>query len=393
LEAQKIKDGLYWVGALNPNLRVFDIIMYTPHGTSYNSYFIKAEKTVLIDTVYRKFTQSLVDRVGSLTEPQDIDYIVANHTEMDHSTALANLLKLAPQATVVSTAAGAKFLKNILNADFKSMIVKDNDTIDLGNKQLKFITVPFWHWPDTMFTYLVEDKTLFTCDGFGSHFCDERLFDDKVDDFSEDFKLYYDVIMRPFRRKIAEGLKKIEDLEIEIIAPSHGPVLRTNPSKYIKLYEEWSHPKEERTVLVFYDSIYGNTRQMAEEIGKGVSAQNMRVKLLEASKINLEKAKEEVEKAEGLMFGSPTINNDAVKPIWDIISTFFDVETKGKKGAAFGSYGWSGEAVKLIEERLKGLHINIPVPGLRVNFTPDQSDVKACFEFGKNFAQTLETGH
>jgi flavorubredoxin len=248
----QITDRLYWVGILNPGLRYFDFIP-TRFGTTYNSYLIAADQPALIDGVFRKYTELYLGKIGNYLSPDRLAYYVINHTEPDHASGVAAVLDAAPQITVVGTDTAIEFLKHILNRDFRSHAVADNEVLDLGDHHLKFLRVPFWHWPDTMFTYSVEDRALFTCDGFGAHFCDERVFDDKVDDFSSEFYDYYNHIMRAFAPRIIAGLDRIAGLPIEIIAPSHGPVLRTNPQRYIQSYRNWATPatEERKRIAIF----------------------------------------------------------------------------------------------------------------------------------------------
>ena len=392
MQTLEVKKGIHWVGVLNATLRVFDVVFETRFGTTYNSYLILAEKPTLIDCVHEKFTPEYLDKLRSLINLKDICYIVVNHTEMDHSGALGHLLKEATNAQILSTKTASLFLKNILHRDFKEKIVEDGEEISLGNKKLKFIHAPYWHWPDTMFTYLEEDRILFPCDGFATHFCDERLFDDRVDNFVEDFRHYYEHIMGPYRKKVLEAIEKLKNLDIQLIAPSHGPILRTDPRKYINAYKDWSTPKKDtgkKQILIYYASMYGNTKKMAEAVAKGATTVNIEVKLIDAANASPEFMRCEIECADGILFGSPTINGDALRPLWDIIDIMFSVNVKGKKCATFGTYGWSGEATRLMEERLKGLKLNVVQPPLKVNFVPTDEDLRKCSIFGYEFAKSL----
>ncbi len=392
MQTLEVKKGIHWVGILNATLRVFDVVFETRFGTTYNSYLILAEKPTLIDCVHEKFTTEYLDKLRSLIDLKDICYIVVNHTEMDHSGALGHLLKEATNAQILSTRTASLFLKNILHRDFKEKMVEDGEVISLGNKKLKFIHAPYWHWPDTMFTYLEEDRILFPCDGFATHFCDERMFDDRIDAFSEDFRHYYEHIMGPYRKKILEAIEKLKNLDIQLIAPSHGPILRTDPQKYINAYKDWSTPKKntgKKQILIYYASMYGNTKKMAEAVAKGATTVNTEVKLIDATKASPEFMRCEIECADGILFGSPTINGDALRPLWDIIDIMFSVNIKGKKCATFGTYGWSGEATRLMEERLKGLKLNVVQSPLKVNFVPTDEDLKKCSIFGYDFAKSL----
>lgn len=392
MQTLEVKKGIHWVGVLNAPLRVFDVVFETRFGTTYNSYLILAEKPTLIDCVHEKFTTEYLDKLRSLINLKDICYIVVNHTEMDHSGALGHLLKEATNAQILSTRTASLFLKNILHRDFKEKIVEDGEVVNLGNKKLKFIHAPYWHWPDTMFTYLEEDRILFPCDGFATHFCDERMFDDRVDNFTEDFRHYYEHIMGPYRKKVLEAIEKLKNLDVQLIAPSHGPILRTDPRKYINAYKDWSTPKKDtgkKQILIYYASMYGNTKKMAEAVAKGATTVNTEVKLIDAANASPEFMRCEIECADGILFGSPTINGDALMPLWDIIDIMFSVNVKGKKCATFGTYGWSGEATRLMDERLKGLKLNVVQPPLKVNFVPTDEDLRKCSIFGYDFAKSL----
>ncbi len=392
MQTLEIKKGIHWVGALNATLRVFDVVFDTRYGTTYNSYLIQADKPTLIDSVHAKFTKEHINKLKSLIDLKDIQYIVVNHTEMDHSGALGDLLNEAINAQILSTKTASFFLRNILNKDFNGKTVEDNEIISLGNKKLKFIHAPFWHWPDTMFSYLEEDRILFPCDGFATHFCDERLFDDRVDDFTHDFQHYFEHIMGPYRKKILEAIEKIRNLDIQLIAPSHGPILRTNPWKYINAYESWSTQRKDpnkKQIVVFYVSMYGNTKKMAEAVAKGASISNTEVKLYDAAAVSPEFTRCEIESADGILFGSSTLNGDAIRPIWDVINIIFSINAKGKKCATFGTYGWSGEATKLMEDRLKGLKLKVVQPPLKAVLTPTEEDLKKCSIFGYDFARSL----
>ena len=410
-EAIKVKDEVYWVGVLNPDLKKFDIVLDTPWGTTYNSYLIKAEKIALIDTVWSRFTDQFLKKIKSLIDLKDIAYVVLNHLEPDHSSSLPALLKEAKNATVVFSKTAEHFYKNIFHLENQQILkVGDGDSLNLGNKTLKFISAPFLHWPDTMFTYLEEEKILFPCDCFGCHFSPEsteKLFNDLAGDFSQAFQYYFSHIIRPYKEFVLPAVKKMtpmlhrghpdpnqvsgEGSQIEIIAPSHGPILRKDPWKYVQQYVEWSTPpkRERKRILILYVSAWGMTKRIAESIEQGAKSNDVEVNLYDASEVDLEKMRDEIELADGIIVGSPTICGDLVKPIWDILAIMSSVKVKGKKAAAFGSYGWSGEAVKLIEERLKTLKMKVVESGLRFCFMPTEEDLKKSFEFGKNFAEQL----
>ncbi|MDZ5254621.1 FprA family A-type flavoprotein [Clostridium sp. LIBA-8841] len=394
-----IKDDLFWVGALDPNLRVFDIIMYTPYGTTYNSYVVKgSEKTAVFETVKAEFFDQYISRLKDLgVEPSEIDYIVVSHTEPDHAGSIDKLLELAPNAKVVASPVAINYLKEIANRDFESMPVKDGDSISLGNKTLKFMSVPFLHWPDTIYTYVEEDKTLITCDSFGSHYSCEEMFDDLIpneEEYMESLRYYFDCIMGPFKPYVLKALDKIKDLDIEIICPGHGPILRANPFKIVNLYKEWSTPapaNEIKKVSIFYVSAYGYTKQIAEEIIEGMkSTGNLEISLYNIIEHDMAELVGEVGSSDAILFGSPTIVNELLEPVRDLMSKLNPVVHGGKIAGAFGSYGWSGEAVPRIETRLKELKMKMPVEGLKIKFKPSEAESQEAFNFGVEIGNALK---
>jgi flavorubredoxin len=399
--AVELAPGVHWVGALDPHLRNFDIILKTANGTSYNSYVVRGETGVaVIDTVKEEFADTFFARLESVARYDEISVIVLNHLEPDHSGALPELLKRAPQARVYLSSRAQMMLKALLKPSGEKppeyIPVTTDDEVDLGGRRLRFLHTPYLHWPDTQCTYLVEEGFLFSGDVFGCHFCDPRLFNDRVGDFRFSFEYYYAHIMRPFREYVLDAVALIEPLAIQLIAPAHGPILRHQPRDYVHRYRELATPRlfnearSEKTLVVFYISAYGNTRRMAEALAAGAETiVGVRVSLYDLEGGESGIFTDLIEEADGLAFGSPTINGDAVKPIWDVLSSLTTVNVKGKLGAAFGSYGWSGEAVRLIEDRLRGLKLRVPVDGLRIKLVPDSSELAQCRNLGEQVARHL----
>ena len=390
----KVAEGVHWIGALDPQLRVFDIIMKADHGTTYNAYLVSGgDKVAVVDAVKAPFYQEYMDNIRSLVDPKDIAYVVVNHTEPDHSGSLARFLEDVPGARVVCDRQCRNFVKNILNRDAHPLLVGDGDTLDLGGGvELSFVHAPFLHWPDTMFTYLGKEGVLFTCDFLGAHYCDDRLFDDLIDDYHYAFEYYYAVIFRPFKAYVLEAIDKIKDLDIKTICPSHGPVLRSDPWKCVEKYREWSSvpvPGDKKALLVFYASAYGNTALLAERIAKGARAEGAKVTVMDVAHTELGMMIDRIEAAQGIAVGSATINADAVEPVWYLLSHLATLNLRGKVGAAFGSYGWSGEAPKLIAERLKGLKFRVEEEPFRVNLVPTRQDLKEAEDFGRRVARAL----
>lgn len=399
MKSLEVKKDLYWVGAYDPDLRIFDIIMYTPYGTTYNSYVVRgSEKIAVFDTVKAQFFDQYIERLDSLKiDYRNIDYIVVSHTEPDHAGSVAKLLELSPKAKVIGSAAALKFLKGIANREFESIAVGDGDSISLGNKTLNFISVPFLHWPDTIYTHIPEEKTLITCDSFGTHYCFEGMYndlipEDKQEEYMESLRYYYDVIMGPFKPYVLKAYEKIKDLEIDLVTPGHGPILRENPWKIIELYKEWSTPvvRDKKKVTIPYVSAYGYTEQMANTIAEGIkSVADIEVKLYNVIYHDMKDIINDISESDGVLFGSPTIVSELLEPIRDLMAKLNPVIHGGKAAAAFGSYGWSGEAVPRINSRLKELKMNIYGNGLKINFKPSEDDIKECFDFGVGFANMM----
>jgi flavorubredoxin len=280
---------------------------------------------------------------------------------------------------------------------FEYTTVTTDDRISLGDRTLRFLHTPFLHWPDTQCTYLEEEGILFSGDVFGCHYCDKRLFNDLVGDFRFSFDYYYAHIMRPFKAHVMDALKLIEPLKLKQIAPTHGPILRERPRRYVTHYRELSTSSlsreigtDEHSLIIFYMSSYGNTARMAEEINAGAaSIKGVRVSLYDLEGGEVGPFVDLIEEADALLFGSPTINGDAVKPVWDLLSSLAVVNLKGKLGGAFGSYGWSGEAVPMIEDRMRCLKMRIPQQGLKIKLIPTEEELEQCRAFGTSIAEEM----
>lgn len=394
-----IKEDLFWIGALDPNLRVFDIIMYTPYGTTYNAYVVKgSEKTVVFETVKEQFFDQYVDRLKDLgINPSELDYIVVSHTEPDHAGSIGKLLDLAPNIKLVGSQTALNYVKEIINRDFESIPVEEGDTLSLGNKTLRFFSVPQLHWPDTIYTYVEEDKALITCDSFGSHYSCEEMFNDLIpnqENYTEALRYYFDCIMGPFKPFVLKAINKIKDLDIDVICPGHGPILRSNPEKIVELYKEWSTPtpaREVKKASIFYVSAYGYTKQLAEKMAEGInSTGNVKVNLYNIIEHDMADLVAEIETSDAILFGSPTIVNELVEPVRDLMAKLNPVIHGGKVAGAFGSYGWSGEAIPRIESRLKELRMKMPVEGLKVKFRPSTEEDQKAFDFGVEIGNAIK---
>lgn len=383
----EIRPRVYSVGARHPQLKMFDELFPTRNGTTYNAYLVRGErKTALIDTVKAPFSADLLQRLKELGV-ETLDFVVVNHTEPDHSGALGDVLDRYPEATVVCTRPGDNFLRQIFNRPLRTQIIADGEEIDLGGRTLRFLLAPNLHWPDTMFTWLPEERLLFSCDAFGAHFCGDGLYNDEVADFSGEFAFYFDSIMRPFKDKIREAVAKVENLPIDMICPSHGPLLRKDPLAVVAAYKRWSQPPANgKKVLLLTLSPHGNTRDMAAFVRRGLEKHGLEVAERAIVDLPANELRDLLEETDALVVATPTINRDAPPPVWQALALLSSVTPRGKIGAVFGSYGWSGEAVKLVEDRLSGLKYKLAAPGLLFRFKPTEEDHQACHEFGEKIA-------
>ncbi|GAB4276598.1 MAG: FprA family A-type flavoprotein [Deferrisomatales bacterium] len=389
----EICPGIQWVGTLDPQLRIFDVIMRAEHGTTYNAYLVQGkEKTALVETNKAKFAEAFLATVGEAVDPARIDYVVLNHLEPDHSGALAALLEQAPNARVVVSKPGKVFVRHILNRDVDPLTVGDGDRIELGGKTLRFLQAPFLHWPDTMFTYVGEDQALFPCDFLGAHYCDDRLFNDLVDNYEYAFRHYFACIMRPFKEYVRQGLAKIQELPLRFVCPSHGPVLRADIPAYLERYRQWSEEPargDRKRLLVFYASSYGNTERRAQAVARGAEAAGAAVSVFDLVAVDLHDVLDEIEAADGIAVGSCTINGDALAHVWSLFSAMATIKVKGKLGAAFGSFGWSGEGPKMIADRMKGLRFRVVEDPVRVQLVPTDEDLSACEAYGMRLIEAM----
>ncbi|WP_053955982.1 FprA family A-type flavoprotein [Inediibacterium massiliense] len=389
----EIKNKIYWAGVLDPNLEVFDIIMHTPYGSTYNSYFIDDEKKVLIDTVKSNFKGEYLEKLSKLIDLQSIDYVIINHTEPDHAGSLKYILEVNPHIEVFCTKAAGIFLKEQVNQEFKMHIISDGETLDIGSRKLTFITAPFLHWSDTMFVYSEADQVLFSCDCFGSHYCSIDALEVHKNEYEDASKHYYNCIMKPFAQHYLKAHEKIKNLPIKIILTSHGPILSEKPEENIQNYFNWSqeemNTRNQKQVTVVYLSAYKNTEMMALKIKEGLEAAGAKVKFVDAEKEDLATLHEMINTSKGILIGSPTINKTMVKPIWDLLSIIDPMANMGKIAGVFGSFGWSGEGIKMAHGILKQMAFKMPFEPLQKKFTPSEETLEQCFQLGKNFAEYI----
>jgi NADH oxidase (H2O-forming) len=392
-----VTSDVKWIGVFDRDLVTFDVVMETKYGTTYNSYFINADKKAIVETTKENFWDEYLKKIEALTAPEDIEYIIMNHTEPDHSGNLKNLLRLAPNATVVGSGNAIRYLKDLMGMEFKHQVVKDGHTLDLGNKTLRFISAPNLHWPDTMYTYLEEDKVLFTCDSFGAHFCDDNMYEEKIErreEYDYSFKYYFDVILKPYSKFMLKAIQKIDGFDIDVIATGHGPILGKNWKTYVErskqLAEEAMKLPEKPRVFIPYVSAYQKTGAVANLIAEGIrQAGEIDVEVSDIEMTPIGELEEKITHASAYVIGSTTINQNILLPIYKCFALINPIRDKGKLAAAFGSYGWSGESRQMIKTNLENLKLKVFDEGMFVKFTPGKQESEDAIEFGKAFGRQL----
>lgn len=388
---KKIKNNVYWVGKVDWELRKFHGNEYSTHrGSTYNSYLIREKKTVLIDTVWNPFAKEFIRELQQTIDLKTIDAVIVNHGEIDHSGALEELLELIPQVPIYCTANGVKSLKGHYHKEWNFRPVKTGDRLDVGGKELIFIEAPMLHWPDTMFCYLTGENILFSNDAFGQHYATDLLFNDLVDEaeLSAEAIKYYANILAPFSKLVANKIKEFIALNLppDLICTSHGVIWRKNPQQIIEKYLQWANDYQENRITIMYDTMWDGTRIMAETIAKGIREADKDVQL---GVFNLAKADKNdvvtnVFRSKAILMGSPTINRGILTAVAGVLEEIRGLSLKNKKAAAFGCYGWSGEAVKMINDNLRAAGFAVVDDGLKELWMPDGDASKRCFDYGKN---------
>ena len=390
-----IKNNVYWVGKVDWELQKFHGDDYSTHnGSSYNSYLIREEKNVLIDTVWMPFGKEFVENLASEIDLEDIDYIIINHGEVDHRGALVELMKRIPEKPIYCTANAVKSLKGQYHQDWNLNVVKTGDKLDIGNgKELVFVEMSMLHWPDSMATYMTGDNILFSNDAFGQHLASERLYNDLVDQgdlFDEAIK-YYANIITPFSAILRKKLDEIIalNLPIDIIATSHGIIWRDNPMQIVEKYVQWANDYQENQITIIYDTMWNGTKTIAEKIAEGIFEQDkdVQIKVFNLAKSDENDLITEIFKSKTVLIGSPTVGNSVLHSVAGFIHMVKEMKFKNKKAAAFGCYGWSGESVKVINEMMGKAGFEIIDDGFRNMWNPDEDMKKSAFEYGKSIAK------
>lgn len=395
--AIRIKENIWWTGKIDWSLRKFHgDHLSTNRGSSFNSYIIKDEKTVLIDSVWKPHTSDFLKSTSEVTDINDIDYVICNHGEPDHSGALPHLISMIPDVPVYCTKNGMKTLKGHYHKDWNFVIVKSGDKLNIGSKELIFIEAAMLHWPDTMMTYLTGDNILFSNDVFGQHLASEFMLSSKTDKYELNFeaKKYFANIISPFSSKAKNKLDELEsmNLPIDMICPAHGVIWDDDIDRIIADYKNWSEDYKEDKITLIYETMYDSTRKMAEEIIKGIKAESpdTEVKLFNASNADRSDLITEVFASKGVLLGSSTINNGILPHLASILEEIKGLAPKNKKAACFGSYGWSPSAIKIMNEGLSSAGFELLGNGIKAQWNPDNASLKECYEFGKTFASSFK---
>ena len=385
-------ENIDWVGYVDWNVRDFHSYD-TEHGTSYNAYLVRDEKTALIDTVKAPYGEQLLRNVSALVDRSQIDYVVCNHAEPDHSGALPRVMEALPDAMLVcNRKCQAALGRHFDTSDWKFHVVADGDTLPLGRRTLQFIDTPMVHWPESMFTYVAEEKLLFSMDAFGQHYASARRFADELPPgvALEAAKAYYANIVMPFGKPVAKCLERAAGLDIEMIAPAHGVIWRSTAAKIVKAYHEWSAGRPEPKVLVIYDTMWESTGQMACAILEGASRPGVQTQLIHVRRSNLTRIATEVLDAAAIAFGSATLNRGMMPMAAAALSYLDGLRPSGKAGLAFGSYGWGKGGAEAIDQRLRDMKWEILREPLRVQFRPTPEVLQQCHQAGRMLAETAE---
>lgn len=391
----EIKENIHWVGAVDWNIRDFHGYS-TYKGTTYNSFLIMDEKIALVDTVKKPFKNELLHHIQELTDPEKIDYIIVNHVEMDHSGSLPELIDLIKPEKIFCSPMGHKALLNHFHReDWPYEIVKTGDSISLGKKTVQFLETKMLHWPDSMFSYIPEDKLLISSDAFGQHWSTSERFDDEVNkgELMAHAAKYYANILMIFSPNVRKLLQTVSEmgLEIDMIAPDHGLIWRENVGEIIESYGRWGRQETKQKAVMVYDTMWHSTEKMAKAIYKGLLKENISVKIMDLKTNHRSDIITEILDAKAVLFGSPTLNNGMLPTMADLLTYLKGLRPSGKIGAAFGSFGWSGEAVKHINGFMESMKFDIVDPGIKVKNVPTHADYKKCMELGVSIGKAIKS--
>lgn len=380
-----LRENINWVGYVDWTVRDFHSYN-TDRGSTYNAFLVREEKTALIDAVKAPYVEYLLRNVSALTEPSNVDYVICNHAEPDHSGGLPRVMEAMPNATLICDKKCKDALSNHYDTSgWNIQVVETNDTVSLGKRTLQFIETPMLHWPESMFTYVPEEKLLFSMDAFGQHYASSQRFDDEVSlsTLMQEAKTYYANIVMPYGRRVSAVLKEAVKLDIEMIAPSHGLILRSHYSEIIKAYEDWAVCRPKPKVLVIYDTMWDSTGKMARAILEGASLPGVEVELIHVRLSNLTRIATEILDAAAVAFGSPTLNQEMMPMAGAVLTYLKGLRPVGKAGFAFGSYGWSEKGPRAVDEWLKAMKWEILREPITAKYRPTPEALKECRKAGK----------
>ena len=388
----EIAPGVYDVGVTDWNIRDFHGYS-TDLGTTYNAFLVVDEKIALIDSVKKEFADQLIDNITRIVDPRKIDVVISNHTELDHSGSLARIMhRVGEDTPLYCSKMGAKNLARHFSQKWNYKAVGSGDELKLGKRTLAFLETRMIHWPDSMFSYLKEDGILFSSDGFGQHYAGPERFDDEIgDSIMVHAKKYFANILLLYATHIEKLIRQVAEMKLDLrmICPDHGVIWRKDPGKIVKAYLDWCRQEPEKKAVVMYDTMWHSTEKMAEAVNAGIMAEGVPSKPMNLRAWHRSEVMTEVFDAKAVVVGSPTLNNGMFPTVADFLCYMKGLKPKNKIGAAFGSYGWSGEAVKLIENELTDMKIELAQPGLKVQFVPEKPVLDACHEFGRKIGRAV----
>ena len=392
MQAVKISNKVYWVGAIDWNIRDFHGYS-TKRGTTYNAYLVLTEKPTLIDTVKKEFYGEMMERIASVIDPKKIEIIISNHSELDHSGALPQTIAAVEPKEVYASAMGLKDLTGHFHEDLKLHVVKTGDKIDVGGDTISFVEARMLHWPDSMFSYLEKENILFSNDVFGMHYATSQLFDDENDEriWLTEAEKYYANIVLPYSDIVLRFLDQVKKMGLspKIVAPDHGFIWRKDPTRIVNLYAQWAAQKPTNKAVIIYDTMWGSTEQMARQIADGLREGGTEVKMLSMHANDRSKAALEILNAGALLIGSPVLNSQIFPAMADVLCYLKGLRKKNLIGAAFGSYGWNGAPVDSLTKMLEEMGVEVIAPAVKSPFVPDENIKKSCFELGQLVSQKL----
>jgi flavorubredoxin len=391
MEKIEIKPDIFWVGGIDWDLRNFHGYS-TNRGTTYNSYLINDEKITLVDTVKPKFMGEMLSRIKEIVDPKKIDYIVSNHVEMDHSGSLPEIAKICPNAEIITSTRGEKGLNKHYKDNFNLKVVDSGESLNIGKRNLTFVHIPMVHWPDSMVTYIKKDKLLLSNDSFGQHIASQERFDHELEwgVLKEEAAKYYANIVMPYGSQVEKALSSIKDLEIDMIAPSHGIIWKNHIEKIVNEYKKWAKYESEQKALIIYDSMWGSTEKIANVLREGINETGVNVSLRCLKNTHFSDIISEVLTSKLILLGSPTLNNGLLPTMGGFLSYVKGLRPKNKIGFVFGSYGWGGQAVGDIEKIIKDLSWDLPIKSININYIPTEDDLQNIKNIGNKLGDYIK---